>query len=369
MIDAVKLSNNSILPNFKQRKAYTDNKTSFFHDDVLPNTDTFDSDKNIPEKSSFGNTGEFIFGGIVLAGIIGLGFVFGKNKLQYLKKVKDIKRIDISTQLQKTADFNIFKDFKICENLSIPEKMSFHRILGDSCNCLDFEFYTTLMGKKAVGEIININGENIAYLNKLKLPEGIEMLRSYPKKGFDVNREYTISFVNKPELFKIFERNREIFTKRLGLDINADNEVIYSKIKDELRFKDVIVDKVPHDKLKHDLYGMCMGYPKYNTMIFQLESTGKIPYTLRKNPTEYKKQILTVLHGEKSPYKNLSKEEITRLEKAINNITVPNPLDRSPYEVYVEFTDEKDEFERIEIAAREFNEIFSVDKMINGIYS
>ena len=75
------------------------------------------------------------------------------------------------------------------------------------------------------------------------------------------------------------------------------------------------------------------------------------------------------MNGENSPYKNLSKKELDELENAINNITRPAYCKRNPYLDYIEMTWEGEEFKRIETAAREFDEIFSIDKMIKGIYS
>ena len=344
----------------------SDNKTQTV---TVPQAEETRDNEKAKKKRMWKKIGLAVLGAVVVAGTIIVAKKLSSNANNIAETAQKTltEEIGTNTQLQKTADFNIFKDFEICENLSTTEKKSFHNMISSANS--DSEFYPTLIGKRAVGETYNFNGEDITYLSKLKLPKGIEILYSYPTEVYGVNREYCISFVNKPELFKIFERNKEIFTKRLGLDINADNEVIYSKIKDSLRFKEAFVDNIPNNKLKHDLYGMCMGFPKYNTMIFQLERTGEIPITLRDNPIEYKKQIMAVLHGENSPYTNLSKKELKKLEESINNITAPKRSNRSPYEVYIEMTEERDEFKRIETAAREFNKIFSVDNMIKGIYS
>ena len=362
MIQGVTL-NNTISVNSLSNTITSSKKDESWFSSILSSADTFESKMCSHKQDSSLVTTIGIAGGIVLTGI---GLKYGKNIIQYLKKTKDLKKICINPELQKTADYKLFKDFKICENLNQSEKRAFFGIAGGENN---YELYNVLMGKRAVGEICNFEAIDLAFLNKLKLPKGIEILPCFPCEGFGINHEYCISFVNKPELFKIFEKNKEVFTKRFGLDVRADNETIYTRIKDELRFKDVFVNNIPNNKLKHDLYGMCMGFPKYNTMIFQLERTGEIPIELRQNPIEYKKQLLNVLHGENSPYKNLSKKELHELEKAINNIKTPNFSERSPYERYIEITCEKDEFKRIETAAQEFNEIFSIDKMIKGIYS
>ena len=105
---------------------------------------------------------------------------------------------------------------------------------------------------------------------------------------------------------------------------------------------------------------MTLGYPKYSSMIFHLEHVGKIPNSLRSNPSEYKKAILSTLNSEKSPYKNLSETEKNKLIEAINTINIEtiglNKVGSSIYP-FCQYTPEPKEFERISNAIEQFRTI------------
>lgn len=181
----------------------------------------------------------------------------------------------------------------------------------------------------------------------------IGCLRKINPEKIDTINAGTI-VLNKPEIMKLIEKHRKIYTLRLGLDPNAKTEEIYSKLKKDLAY-------TPTSESKCDLLGLTLGFPKYNSMIFELERV-KNTCRLRKYPAEFKKEILEALRSEKSPYKSLDETELQNLENAINNITEIGCYENI-YR-FIDFTQDKEELGRIAKAESEFIREFKVQNLL-----
>ncbi len=154
--------------------------------------------------------------------------------------------------------------------------------------------------------------------------KGIAALQSINVKGFDTllrtkrPQEQIVTdnlfFFNRTATQEIIEKNKDFYTKRLDLPKGTTKEDIYNLL---------LSPKSPllNEKGFSDIIGMTFGYPKKNSMIYQLESNIENLTKKRENLNEYKKELKTFLRSDSSPYKNFNENFKKSLEKAIDKIS------------------------------------------------
>lgn len=158
---------------------------------------------------------------------------------------------------------------------------------------------------------------------------------SYNKKT-PYDTWYIDWFLNINKVQDIIKNNRPFFTLRLGLDSDSSVEKIYGSLKE-------ILPK--HDKYD-DLVGITLGFPKYNSMIFNLERYAGMNCENRNNLKTYKMKLQEALNKQDSPYANLDNNEKAGLEKAISEIKKIREFHNSLYD-FVLYTKEPEEINRI----------------------
>lgn len=204
-------------------------------------------------------------------------------------------------------------------------------------------FLMTATGHKPT--LLN-GGEAAIYLEKIKT------------NGFDtivrkVNGHKNIMLLNRKEAKNTIENHREFFAKRLNLSSDATVEEIYSSLTESLN--------PLQQKHSHDLTGILLGYPKQNSIIFNLENMSQnAPYD-RKTPTILKKELKKALYSEESPYKNFDEQFFKETEEFIDSITA---VKHSKYKlfdgvmndgyIFINFKDEPFELKKILCRYRSF---------------
>lgn len=265
-------------------------------------------------------------------------------------------------EMKKAFQFETFSSFKITKGLNEAEKMDCWNILYAQGN--SEYFYPTIYGAKPA--CILGDHRSMEILEKLHLGKNIEFVQKQPFSPAEGVNIYNTYVLNKKEVMQIIKQNKEIFTTRLGLGRNAKLSEIYQKLKETLKTSNPLSSEYPAD-----LEGLTIGFPKYNSMIFELGNIGKINPRLRCTP-EYKDKLLEVLHSPNSPYKNLSEKEITLLEKKIKQInmsfeSIEEMAQKGSYDndfyKFIKFVDEPQEMERIEKKVNHFQNTFSVSNL------
>ena len=230
------------------------------------------------------------------------------------------------------------------KNFTRHDRRIFRTNIQDSCDNIRL-FQSTMEGKKPACILAGIDGD-LHFLDKGDFDSAIEFAHTQFKTWGKRSKIMNTYMFNKNEVLKIIEKNKEIYTKRLGMAKDCKSEEIYERLKHLFS-----VEKHECGAFS-DIEGLTLGFPKHNTMIFQLENTGDL-FKLRKNPQEYKKQILDVLHSERSPYKDLSHHEVESLERTINSITDIGGFHNIMYD-FIKFADEPAEFERIKKTTQQY---------------
>ena len=252
----------------------------------------------------------------------------------------------ISKNIAQTRKFKAFNNMKEFSSLTRKQKRECYSFLEYEGACV----LPTIRGVKPACTFGVADKKDLQAVLNLKKGHFQKPL-DFVKTECNKNGKYSVHIFNKDEVFKVIDRNKEIFTARLNLPSNAQTSTIYEQLRNTLHYS--VINN--HTK---DLLGMTLGYPKYSTMIATLSSVGNIPDGLVKNPAEFKKAILNVLKSDKSPYKNLSQAEKDKLIEAVNNIETigPNKVGRPIYP-FGQFTPEPEEFERISNAVEQFKTI------------
>lgn len=196
-------------------------------------------------------------------------------------------------------------------------------------------FQPTIGGEKPAC-ILTATFKDLHFLEKGKYNTDIDFVHLPPHKYSLIRKCRNTYVLNRNEVFKVIDRNKEIYTNRLNLPEDSGIETIYEKLKQSLKLASGI----------YDIEGITLGFPKHNSMIHHLENVAGITLKTRKNPEEFKRIILETLHSADSPYKNLSEKEIKDLEKTIGNIEYIQGTHNLIYD-FVKYADEPAEFERI----------------------
>ena len=135
---------------------------------------------------------------------------------------------------------------------------------------------------------------------------------------------------------------------------------MYNTIKNELKTKDA---------MPKDIYGITLGFPKYDSIIFNLEDSCGLNCRNRQD-SDYKDKLISFLKSEKSPYKDLSLDEQLTIEKAIKSIDQKKLLDSSKtinlyngMYCFINFYDDPIEASRLKDAVNNFIETFRLENI------
>ena len=242
----------------------------------------------------------------------------------------------------------LFKDLCFFDVLRF-KKQFLSDLYGDGIRV----FFSTIEGKKPAG-LIHANC-GMRYLNRATYPNKIDFIHLAPVyEGFFDNR-YNSYILNREEVFKLIEKNKEVYANRLGLSQENSTEYIYKVLKkalnDGVNRKGEEID---------DIVGITLGYPKQNSMIFHLEKCAGIDCELRGNIPEYKAKLLEFFNDEKFPYRNLSDAKIEKLKADIKSIKEIKPFHNAIYD-FVQYIDEPQEIKRVTETAENYVRGFRLD--------
>lgn len=143
---------------------------------------------------------------------------------------------------------------------------------------------------------------------------------SFVRRTLDIpltnNKSYLSSniFMINNELAKqTIEENKELYTKRMGLDENSSTEEV---------FEELIGDNSPlrHKKGYDDIIGITLGFSPINSILFQVEQDVPDNIELRRRPSMYKKKMNESFNSESSPYKDFSEGFKSNVQSKIDKL-------------------------------------------------
>jgi len=301
-------------------------------------------------KSSEQDTLKKVGTGIAIgAGIILGGLAFGAAAKRALLKYVDSLAIFYSNpELKKVRNWKNFSKLNLFKDMSTAEKK---KLYADIMPVRDEKIlFPTISGHKPACILLSFKGDFQA-LSKIK-NKNLDFVHLKPEPYSTTSQCWRTFVLNKKEVLKVIERNKDIYTTRLDLPKNSSLEEIYSKLKPALESSSM-----------HDLVGLTLGFPRKSSMIFQLERSGKIPYELRAKPEEFRTKILETLRSEESPYRNLEESVRKDLENSIADIHISKKK-VSPYMDFINFINEPEELNRIREAAADFDRTFSLTQFL-----
>lgn len=301
--------------------------------------DTFESQNREADSNKNKKNNKLIL--FSLLAIVGLSCVVPAIKK---RKVFNQECMSIYSQnVREALEYKNFSKIKYFKDLSFIQKFKSLNKLKRS-NSAD-QFFATLNGNKPACFLGVKDGVSHLKNNKDFLAD------------FDMICKNKDCFIfNKKKLKEIISNNKEIYSLRLGIDKNAGVEEIYNNLIKSNTFN--------RDPALQDLLGITLGFPKYSSMMFNLESMANLHYFDRKNPVKYKESLLEVLRGEKSPYKNLCETEFKNLEKHIEAYTGKNLSFAKNYYRFINLANETGEIARIESEINKFLKDFSSNKFV-----
>ena len=242
----------------------------------------------------------------------------------------------------------LFKDLCSFEILRFKKQF-----LGDLFSDGIRVLFSTIEGKKPAGFIYSDGC--MKYLNRIAYPNKMDIIHLKPVREGFFETKHSAYILNKEEVFKLIEQNKEIYVNRLGLCPENSNEYTYRILKKALK-----EGANRNGEKIDDIIGITLGFPKQNSMIFHLEKCAGIDYELRENLPEYKAKLLEFFGDEKFPYKNLSTKKISELRANIENIEEIKPFHNAIYD-FIQYIEEPEEIKRITQAAENYVKGFSLD--------
>lgn len=258
-----------------------------------------------------------------------------------------------NAEFKRLSDANVLSKMPIFKNFSESECLKF---INSYMNYFSDDayrfFFSVVTGKKPAGLISSNNNTN--YLNKLSFSRQIDLVNILPGENGNRSLKYNTFVLDKAQVLKIIENNKDIYTTRLCLEKNTNCEEIYKRLK--VAIKQNNMQKI------NDIIGITLGFPVQNSLIFHLEKSAELDLSLRNNIDLFKIKLLRFFGDARFPYKNLPKEQLDKLRSSICNIkkieTVNNPI----YD-FVKYVDEPKEISRINQTADSYLKEFSINKI------
>lgn len=179
-------------------------------------------------------------------------------------------------------------------------------------------------------------------ISKIKSPNFDTVVCDYK----DVIMDFVI---NKKAALENIHRNKDFYIQRFNLTKTTSDEDIY---------KILIGENSPLKTRNNndDIIGMIMGFPRKNNLIFQIERSAGIHYTLRSNPKKYKEALLKELQSPDYAYAKFDDNLKNEVEKAVNSISSiksAKELGLPDQYVFINFVDDVSEIARINKKIRE----------------
>lgn len=119
--------------------------------------------------------------------------------------------------------------------------------------------------------------------------------------------------LNKDLTKQTIDNNKELYTKRMGLNYNTPTEDIYNELIGE---NCPLKEQHGYD----DIIGITLGFSPINSILFQLEQTQPDTISSRRNPTYHAKLLDKAFNDENSPYKDFSDDFKNNVQKSIDYI-------------------------------------------------
>lgn len=287
--------------------------------------------------------------GAIAIGVAAVYFLKNKSSRIVGESIENLKQLD---------NFNVFKDLKMCKNLSMAEKKQAFNVLSSPDNkniflaVLSGDKPMALMSERVVGG--GKAGDAIDILKKLNLGKNFEWVQGSSVEFANVSAS-NMYFVNRKEFAKVIERNKDIYCSILNLSPSSSIKKIYSSLLEST--------KSNNNVMRDDLLGISLGFPRYDSMIYHLEQQNNL---LRdRTSKEFIDKLLKALKSENSPYKNLSTERLQDLENAIKNINRKNLEEiaiKGSYHdglfSFINYCDDSLELMRIGNSTNNFNALF-----------
>lgn len=250
-----------------------------------------------------------------------------------------MRNFGYSKNVQEALEYKNFSKIKYFKELNFFQRIkSLHKLKSSSSAS---EFFATLNGNKPAC-FLGID-DGVAHLknNKVFLAE------------FDIiNHNKDCFILNKKKLKEFISNNKDIYISRLGMKNNATVDEIYNNLLKSSAFA--------RNGRMQDILGITLGFPKYSSMMFNLESLANLSFQDRNNVSRYKESLLKVLRAENSPYKNLNKSEFEKLEKCIEGYAGKNTSFNKGCYNFVNLADDASEMARVENDISKFLRDFSV---------
>jgi hypothetical protein len=215
------------------------------------------------------------------------------------------------------------------------------------------QFFATLSGYKPAWYCAHGYNRRVDF-SKIKLNSKIadkyDVIR-LPKGG--------LYFLNKNEVLKIIEENKDIYCAGQGLCQSESIENVYKKLLENLE-----CGRIDQSSKGEALYGITLGYPRRSSLIFELENQleGR-RNDLRDNISLLKEKLLELLHSEKNPYKEYPKEVLEMLEKHIKEMTSTGSGSENIYQCVTYGNEEKAVNRMLELE-KVFNENFKIEDLM-----
>lgn len=254
-----------------------------------------------------------------------------------------------SCELERLKAPIIFNKIGIFNKLNPAEKEQCYKdIISSIDDCGGF--FTTLFGYKPACTIYDANSSP-EFLNKIIYKTPTTIVHA----GRTINPEFFNSYViNRDMVYEIIDEDKQLFTSRLNLNQFTPTKDVYSALISCLSNNS--------NSIK-DLEGIILGFPKYNSIIFQLEHISKaMPYRADKNL--HRTKLADALYAWDSPYRKLPTEEFNEIAKQVRMAEIKK-TPKNPYFQYVKFVDESETEECLFQTSRNFNGEFSADNLIS----
>jgi len=280
--------------------------------------------------------------------------------IAYLTKKSPAKIAgDLPETIGKLDDFDVFKNLKMCKNLSIEEKELAHKVLIKNGN-KEF-FLGVLSGEKPMSilasarKIDDLRPNPLDILRKLDLGNNIELV-TVSQCEMGKIRVFNDYMINKNSLFKIIRKNKDIYISQLNLKKNASIKQIYNSLLSYTKNNNCLPD---------DLLGISLGFPRYDSMIYNIESIANLPK--ERCSSDYISKLLETFKRKDFPYKTKDKKFLEKLQKAIKNINQENLKDiavKGSYHdglySFINYCDDAEELQRIVASTAKFKQTYGI---------
>lgn len=253
-----------------------------------------------------------------------------------------------SCELERLKESTIFNKIKMFSRLDSAERRQCYEDIISSiadCGC----FFTTVLGYKPACTVYD-KYRPLNFLNRIEYQNPTTIIHA----GRTINPEYFNSYIlNRDMVYDIINKDKTLFATRLNLSQNATIDDIYSALVKCLSYN--------ANSIK-DLEGLILGFPKYNSVLFQLDNISKAR-EYRNNPYIHRIILSDALNAYNSLYKKLPSKEFRKIDTMVKIAEVKN-VPKNPYFQYVKFVDEPESEGVLFQKASNFNGEFSAEILI-----